>query len=156
MADHFDERSGVVPCKTSWGSWAQTIDEIFIEVDLPEGTRGKDVKCVIKPTHISCVVKGNEVFKGEMGGKVLPNDSTWTIEDKKLLRIVLVKSGRDAANCWKSLLSDQYLADPWVFNEMEKKLTLERFQKENPGFDFSGAEVTGNYSGGGPKFPSYS
>ncbi|EDO28204.1 predicted protein [Nematostella vectensis] len=107
MADHFDERSGVVPCKTSWGSWAQTIDEIFIE-------------------------------------------------DKKLLRIVLVKSGRDAANCWKSLLADQYLADPWVFNEMEKKLTLERFQKENPGFDFSGAEVTGNYSGGGPKFPSYS
>lgn len=52
---------------------------------------------------------------------------------------------------------------------MEKKLTLERFQNEvlaiinvsvvillsivtqNPGFDFSGASITGNYHGGGPK-----
>lgn len=51
-------------------------------------------------------------------------------EDNELVRIILVKSGRDAANCWHSLLSNQYSADPWIFNEMEKKLTLERFQKE--------------------------
>ena len=46
------------------------------------------------------------------------------------MRIALVKSGRDASNCWKSLLTDQYVVDPWTFNEMEKKLTLERFQNE--------------------------
>ena len=51
-------------------------------------------------------------------------------EDNELVRIILVKSGRDAANCWPSLLSNEYSADPWTFNEMEKKLTLERFQKE--------------------------
>ena len=51
-------------------------------------------------------------------------------EDKKLLRIVLVKSNRDAANCWKSLLEGQYAPDAWVFDKMEKKLTLERFQNE--------------------------
>lgn len=52
------------------------------------------------------------------------------LEDNELVRIILVKSGRDAANCWHSLLSNEYSADPWTFNEMEKKLTLERFQKE--------------------------
>ena len=26
--------------------------------------------------------------------------------------------------------------------------------QQNPGFDFSKANITGNYSGGGPKFPS--
>lgn len=52
------------------------------------------------------------------------------IEDKKLLRIVLIKSNRDAANCWKSLMEDQYIADPLVFDQMERKLTLERFQNE--------------------------
>lgn len=52
------------------------------------------------------------------------------LEDNELVRIILVKSGRDAANCWHSLLTNEYLADPWTFNEMEKKLTLERFQKE--------------------------
>lgn len=51
-------------------------------------------------------------------------------EDNELVRIILVKSGRDAANCWHSLLINEYSADPWTFNEMEKKLTLERFQKE--------------------------
>lgn len=51
-------------------------------------------------------------------------------EDNELVRIILVKSGRDAANCWHSLLTNEYSADPWTFNEMEKKLTLERFQKE--------------------------
>ena len=52
------------------------------------------------------------------------------LEDQEMLRIVLVKSGREASNCWPSLLEDQYPTDPFVFNEMEKKLTLERFQRE--------------------------
>ena len=51
-------------------------------------------------------------------------------EDNELVRIVLVKSSRDAASCWKSLLVNEYSTDPWTFSEMEKKLTLERFQKE--------------------------
>ena len=58
------------------------------------------------------------------------NDNHFFLEDNELVRIILVKSGRDAANCWHSLLSNEYSADPWTFNEMEKKLTLERFQKE--------------------------
>ena len=33
---------------------------------------------------------------------------------------------------------------------MEKKMTLERFARENPGFDFSNADISGNFQGGGP------
>ena len=51
-------------------------------------------------------------------------------EDKKLIKVVLVKSDRSAASCWKSLLEGQYNSDAFTFNEMEKKLTLERFQNE--------------------------
>ena len=52
-------------------------------------------------------------------------------EDNKLLRVVLVKSDRSASNCWKSLLEGgQYKCNPWVLDQMEKKLTLERFQRE--------------------------
>ena len=46
------------------------------------------------------------------------------------MRIVLSKSHPTADNCWKSLLKDQYETNPVTFDEMEKKLTLERFQKE--------------------------
>ena len=59
---HFDEKSGVVPCKTSWGNWAQTIDEVFIEVNVPKGTRGQEIICDIKPKTIRFVLKGQEIF----------------------------------------------------------------------------------------------
>ncbi|RXM91857.1 NudC domain-containing protein 2 [Acipenser ruthenus] len=73
-------------------------------------------------------------------------------EDKKLIRISLMKTSREAGNCWTSLLEGEYCADPLVQEQMQKKLTLERFQRENPGFDFSGADISGNYAGGGPDF----
>lgn len=34
--------------------------------------------------------------------------------------------------------------DPLEQEETKKKLMLERFQEENPGFDFSGAEFNGS------------
>ena len=52
------------------------------------------------------------------------------VEDRKELRLTLVKVNRDASNCWKLLLENQYPVDPWTLNEMEKKLVLERFQNE--------------------------
>lgn len=69
-----------------------------------------------------------------------------------MVRIVLTKTKRDAANCQISLLESEYAADPWAQDKMQRKLTLEWFQKANPGFDFSGAETSGNYSKGGPDF----
>jgi hypothetical protein len=34
--------------------------------------------------------------------------------------------------------------DPYTQSEVQKSLMLERFQEENPGFDFSGASFNGN------------
>jgi hypothetical protein len=83
------------------------------------------------------------------------------------------KGDRQASNLWPSLLVGQFAANPLDLDNTQKKLTLERFQREvrptvkcnnvvnsslspkkNPGFDFSGAEITGNYQGGGPQLPS--
>ena len=63
MADHFDEKSGVVPSKTPWGNWAQTIDEVFIEVNVPKGTKGREITCVIKPKSIKFTLRGQELFQ---------------------------------------------------------------------------------------------
>ena len=58
------------------------------------------------------------------------DESTWTIEDQKLIRIQLVKAHHKTKDlCWKSLLESQYEPDPYTFNEMRKKLDLENFQK---------------------------
>lgn len=41
-----------------------------------------------------------------------------------------MKTSREAGNCWTSLLEGEYCADPLVQEQMQKKLTLERFQRE--------------------------
>nr|XP_045599091.1 nudC domain-containing protein 2-like isoform X2 [Procambarus clarkii] len=120
---NFDERSGIVPCKVPWGRWWQTVAEVHTEVDIPVGTKSKSIQ-------------------GQLFGVVRADETVWTLEDKKLLHIAMSKA--DACSketLWEGLLTDNFLADPWTIHEMRKKLDLERFQIENPGFDFSGATL---------------
>lgn len=143
---HFDERSGAVVCQTPWGSWWQTVGEIFIEVQVPKGTRGRDVSIEIKPKHIICNVRGNILFSGNLQRTVVADESTWAIEEQERILILLVKSEpAHSEKVWESLLEGQYAPDPYVMHEMMKKLDLEKFQIENPGFDFSGAKLDKNY-----------
>lgn len=51
-------------------------------------------------------------------------------EDKKFLRVFLPKGLAVAENCWNSLLVGQYGTDPWTFDQMEKKATLQKYQQE--------------------------
>ena len=60
---HFDEKSGLVYSITPWGQWAQTIEEVFVEVNVPEGTRSRDVKCDIKAQYMSLAVHNKEIIK---------------------------------------------------------------------------------------------
>ena len=60
---HFDEKSGLVQCRTSWGTWGQTVDNVQIEVNVEKGTKSRDVKCTIQPKEIALSVRGERVFK---------------------------------------------------------------------------------------------
>ncbi len=44
---------------------------------------------------------------------------------------------------WGSVFVGHESGDPVVEEEVRKRMLLERFQEEHPGFDFSGAEVNG-------------
>ncbi len=162
---NFEEKSGIVAHKTEWGRWYQTVSEVTIEVDLEPGTRGKEVQCQIKPNHLSCKVRDKLLFEvkfsnhfslenpfqcfcfqGPLFSTVFEDESVWTIEDRKLLRIQLIKSDQKTKDkCWLSLLQGQFQPDTLTLTEMRKKLDLERFQLENPGMDFSGAKLDKRY-----------
>ncbi|CAG0921629.1 unnamed protein product [Notodromas monacha] len=89
---------------------------------------------------------------GKLRDTVRGDETVWTLEDGVLLRIVLVKA-TDFANSekvWESLLDGKYVATPEVYFAMQKKLDLEKFQMENPGFDFSSAELDAKFD----KIPS--
>mmetsp|Transcript_14165 Transcript_14165/g.34114 ORF Transcript_14165/g.34114 Transcript_14165/m.34114 type:complete len:224 (+) Transcript_14165:146-817(+) len=93
------------------------------------------------------------------------DESTWTFEDdddvynnsndgssnKKVIVIYLIKARRGML--WESPLKGNPNAvnaagsatsmDPIQKEQMKQSLLLQRFQEENPGFDFSGAEFNG-------------
>ena len=61
----------------------------------------------------------------------MEDESTWTVEDQKLIRIQLIKAHHGTKDlCWLSLLEGEYQPDPIALNEMRKKLDLEKFQIE--------------------------
>lgn len=133
-------------CSTPWGRWWQTVGEVFVEVEVPKGTRGRDVQVEITPTHVSCTVRGKSLFSGNLRRTVVADESTWTIEEQQRLLMLLVKTEpANSEKVWESLLEGQYAPDPLVMHEMMKKLDLEKFQIENPGFDFSNAQLDKAY-----------
>lgn len=67
MSAPFEERSGVVPCGTPWGRWYQTLEEVFIEVQVPPGTRAKDVSCSLQSRRVALSVCGREVLQVAVG-----------------------------------------------------------------------------------------
>ncbi|PSN42495.1 hypothetical protein C0J52_09796 [Blattella germanica] len=144
---HFDEKSGVVSFCTDWGRWWQTVHEVHIEVNLPENTRGKEVSVKVTPNEIDCIVRKNVLFKGRLFSTVHPDETIWTIEDSKLLNIVLAKADVTLKDeIWESLLEgEMFKPDPLTLHEMRKKMDLEKFQIENPGFDFSRAKLSKCY-----------
>jgi hypothetical protein len=60
------------------------------------------------------------------------DETVWTVEDNKLLNIVLAKADVSSKDeIWESLLEGGvYQPDPFTMQEMRKKLDLERFQIE--------------------------
>lgn len=67
-------------------------------------------------------------------------ESYWLIEDEEL-HIILQKTFK--GELWESVFKGHGKVDPLVEEELKKKMLLERFQEEHPGFDFSNAEVNG-------------
>ena len=63
MAPHFEEKSGIVHCQTEWGRWYQTVAEVVVEVDLEEGTKGKEVKVDMAPNKLRVEVRGKVIFE---------------------------------------------------------------------------------------------
>ena len=75
--------------------WEQTLREVTMAIPVPEGTRAKHIKVVIKQKHLSVKVPGltrssasaaaasasDAFIDADLPKAVLVDDSTWTIED---------------------------------------------------------------------------
>ncbi|KAH9701698.1 CS domain-containing protein [Citrus sinensis] len=108
--------------------WDQTLDEINIYINLPPNVHSKQFYCKIQSKHIELGIKGNPPYLNhELTCPVKTDSSFWTLEDD-VMHITLTK--RDKGQTWASPIMGQGQLDPYVTDQEQKRLMLQRFQEE--------------------------
>jgi CS domain len=125
--------------------WEQTLDDVTIYITPPPHvSKGNQINVVIQPSHFKLgLVGGTNWFLDEPTfDKVDVSESTWSLEDG-VITIYLIKAHRGML--WDAALkgNNTVALDPLAKEDVKKSLLLERFQEENPGFDFRDAQFNG-------------
>lgn len=123
--------------------WEQNLEEVNIYIVPPKGIPRNMIDVVIEHKHLKVGLKGNPPFIDEdTGGPIKIKESTWILDEGEI-NINLQKMLK--AEQWNCALVGKggEQVDPFTQEEIKKKLMLERFQEENPTFDFSNAEFNG-------------
>jgi hypothetical protein len=121
--------------------WEQSLDEVLVYVRPPPGVKASHITCSIKPSQLTLGLKGAPPFLDEpLAAACVAKESFWNFEGGELtLTLTKAKKGET----WASLCVGHGALDAAAETEVHKKMLLERFGQEHPGFDFSGAEVSG-------------
>src|SRR3989338_4863691 len=130
-----------IPTQSGY-EWKQSRNEVFLRFPVSAGKKGRDIRVDTTLNTIWAGLKSDSpVLNGKLSSNIIPDDTLWTLNDESVVEIVLVKAKHHES--WKSVLEGKDEVDLFTQEEMNKKMMLEKFQAEHPGFDFSGAEFTG-------------
>ncbi len=75
--------------------WRQTLGDVDVTFQVPQGTRGRDLKISIGSQKLSVILGKEELAVGTLSAPIRADDSTWTLEGRELV-IHLEKSGTPA------------------------------------------------------------
>lgn len=109
--------------------WSQTIQEVTVQIPIPEGTTSKMMDIKIEPKKLFVKIKGqdNPILNGELAEKVKVEDSFWSIEDKKFINITFEKAYEAI---WKTVLIGDKEIDPKTVDNSKR---IEEFDLETQG-----------------------
>lgn len=74
--------------------WTQTLQEVTVNVPLPDNTRGRDLDVKISKKHLKVGLKSKSpelIINAPLTNIIIMDDSCWTIEDGNQLVIILQK-----------------------------------------------------------------
>jgi hypothetical protein len=113
-------------------------------VTAPQGVKASQLLCNITSNRLQLGLRGNDRFfiDEETCSKVDTFESSWCMDEQGVINIILIKAHR--GETWESALKGQAVVDAFTKQAIQKDLMLERFQEENPGFDFRDAEFSGS------------
>ncbi|GBE61335.1 CS domain-containing protein, putative [Babesia ovata] len=120
--------------------WEQNFDGVVVYVDLPAGLQKADVSVKFSPKELSIRLGKHVELKGKLCQNVDTTESTWLIGDGRL-EVHLTKAIK--GEVWTYIFEGDVPLNELNKEGDKKRMLLERFQNEHPGFDFSGAEING-------------
>ena len=121
-------------------NWEQTLTEVNVSLVVSANATRGNVDVQVTANSLKVLLSGQTIFQGILFGRVKTSDSTWFMASNTV-HIVLEKAVK--GEVWAGVLKDEFLDDLKV-RAIKQKLLLERFGEENPGFDFSDAQFSGD------------
>ena len=113
---------------------------VFIP-EVPAGVCAKDLKITIQPGRVVVQLHGHTYLDHFLSHTIKASESIWTYDgEEREIHILLAKA--EESTVWACVFVGHQ--QEGAAGEDRKRLMLERFQEEDPGFDFRGAEFTGN------------
>jgi hypothetical protein len=122
-------------------SWEQSLDEVLVFVRPPPGVKAAHLTCVIGARRVTLGLKGAPPFLNEdLVSPCSVAESMWTLDEGELT-LTLTKASK--GETWAAVFVGHGALDPLATGETQKRMLLERFGEEHPGFDFSSAQING-------------
>jgi len=102
-------------------SWTQELGEIDITIPVAQGTRGADLAVVLQKKKLRLGLKGHDpILEGELCKEIKVEDSTWTIQDNKIVLIHLEKLNQQ---WWENILTHHPKIDTRKIEPKDSKLS---------------------------------
>ncbi|PIL31882.1 hypothetical protein GSI_06586 [Ganoderma sinense ZZ0214-1] len=102
--------------------WTQQLGDVDITVQVPRGTRARDLSVMIQKKKLSVGLKGKEpILSGELCKEIKLDDSTWTLEDQESILIHLEKFNQQ--QWWENVLTHHPKIDTTKIQPENSKLS---------------------------------
>ncbi|DBA04815.1 TPA: hypothetical protein N0F65_004452 [Lagenidium giganteum] len=123
--------------------WEQSMEEVNLFITPPPGITANHIECEITAMHLRLGLRGSRdrFLDHDFTSPVVVKESYWMLDGGELnINLQKMKKGLT----WSSVFVGHGELDPLAQEATRKQMMLERFQEENPGFDFSNAEFNGS------------
>ena len=99
--------------------WTQTLEELVINIPLPDNTRGRDLNVVMNKNHLKVSLKGKQepIVNDDLTNTIIVDDSFWTVEDGN--RLVLTCTKLNQMEWWDSVC------------KLDPKINIQKVSPEN-------------------------
>ena len=111
ISDPIDDSKGGT---LAWGKFQQNKkNQLLVYVDVPEGTRGKQVQVTMTTRKLKVVVLGKELLAGDLCGTIVVDESTWEMSDGK----VLITLEKQEEGWWDRVVTADAAVDTSSFDD---------------------------------------